>query len=187
MILDVCEMINQLQKEKSHILIAIDGRCAAGKTSLAARLQDIYNCNVIHMDHFFLRGEQRTEARMNIPGENVDHERFLEEVLIPLREKKDFAYRPYNCKLQSFTEEIQMDVMPINIIEGSYCCHPSLWEYYDKRVFLKVNPEEQLRRIVERDGMEKSKLFQSKWIPLEEKYFAEYDIEKRCDLCFETF
>ena len=31
------------------LLIAIDGRCAAGKTTLAGRLEQELNCNVIHI------------------------------------------------------------------------------------------------------------------------------------------
>ena len=35
-------------------IIAIDGRCAAGKTTLAARLAKELGGDVIHMDDFFL-------------------------------------------------------------------------------------------------------------------------------------
>ena len=71
-----------MQKE-APLVIAIDGRCAAGKTTLAARLKDERNCNVIHMDHFFLQQEQRTEKRLKEPGGNVDYERFVKEVILP--------------------------------------------------------------------------------------------------------
>ena len=52
------------------------------------------------MDHFFLRPEQRTPERLRTPGENVDHERFLEEVLCPLRAGRVFWYRPFDCSVQ---------------------------------------------------------------------------------------
>lgn len=38
---------------KEPLLIAIDGRCTAGKTTLASIVKEKINCNVIHMDHFF--------------------------------------------------------------------------------------------------------------------------------------
>ena len=47
--------IYRLQKEKERVLLAIDGRCASGKTTLANQLQNILGCEVIHMDSFFLR------------------------------------------------------------------------------------------------------------------------------------
>ena len=61
------------------MLIAVDGRCASGKTTLASALERETGCNVIHMDHFFLRPEQRTKQRLEEPGGNVDYERFQED------------------------------------------------------------------------------------------------------------
>lgn len=39
-------------QNRSPFLIAIDGRCAAGKTTFAEKLSSIMECSVIHMDHF---------------------------------------------------------------------------------------------------------------------------------------
>jgi len=122
----VLRKIEPLKRGKPHLLIAIDGRCAAGKTTLATCLQGVILCNVIHMDHFFLRLEQRTSKRLKEPGGNVDYERFLEEVLLPLRRNKDFAYRPYDCQKQAFAEAVSVPVNAVTIIEGSYSCHPAL-------------------------------------------------------------
>jgi uridine kinase len=178
--------IKLLLQEKRSILIAIDGRCAAGKTTLAARLQEQCECNVIHMDHFFLRPEQRTAERMNTPGGNVDHERFLKEVLLPLSRREPFSYRAYDCKIQELTEAIQIDLKPVNIIEGSYSCHPSLYKYYDLTVFLTIDEEEQMCRIQCRNGPKAATQFREKWIPLEEDYFSAYPIAEYCDLQFQA-
>ena len=66
-----------LQTDKPRLLIAIDGCCATGKTTLARQLAERYECNLFHMDDFFLRPHQRTEERLAAPGENIDHERFF--------------------------------------------------------------------------------------------------------------
>ena len=68
--------IDELLEQKNMVIVAIDGPCTSGKTTLAAKLAEIYDCNVFHMDNFFLRPEQRTAQRLSAPGENVDHERF---------------------------------------------------------------------------------------------------------------
>ena len=48
-------VLREISKQnKSSVIIAVDGRCAAGKTYLASRIKEDINCNVIHMDHFFL-------------------------------------------------------------------------------------------------------------------------------------
>ena len=167
--------------KKDNIIIAIDGRCASGKTTLAKKLAKNFDCNVFHMDDFFLRPEQRTEERLAIPGENIDHERFLKEVLLPLKAGRDFSYRPYNCKTGELDEPIMVKAKLVNIVEGSYSCHNNLYEYYDCRIFMTVDKEEQMKRIISRNGSDAAKIFKEKWIPLEEKYFNEFEIEKRCD------
>ena len=45
--------IDDLLKTGRQIVIAIDGNCTAGKTTLAAVLEKEYDCNVFHMDDFF--------------------------------------------------------------------------------------------------------------------------------------
>ncbi len=178
--------IRRLLQRKRPVLVAIDGRCAAGKTTLAEELRELCGCGVVHMDHFFLRPEQRTEERLNTPGGNVDRERVLQEVLLPLSREEEVSYRPYDCKLQALKEAVQVVPGPVTVIEGAYACHPSLREYYDLKVFLTVEKEEQLRRIRRRNGPEAAIQFRERWIPLEERYFAVCGVMDCCDLRFET-
>ena len=173
--------IHQLQKEKERVLIAIDGRCASGKTTLANALQKRLACEVIHMDSFFLRPEQRTAERYKMPGGNVDYERLQEEVLVPLKTGKPFSYRPFVCSTQKLGEPVAVGKPKVIILEGSYSCHPSLWNEADFHIFLTVEKTEQLVRLEQRDAS-KLTAFQEKWIPLEEAYFSFYDIEKKCEL-----
>ena len=51
--------IDRLLDTQPRVIIAIDGRCGAGKSTLAARLAELCGGNVFHMDDFFLRPEQR--------------------------------------------------------------------------------------------------------------------------------
>ncbi len=163
-------------------IIAIDGRCASGKTTLAGRLREALGCTVVHMDQFFLQPGQRTLERLGTPGGNVDYERFAGEVLLPLRQGKSFTYRPYDCKRQALAEPIAVTPGKIAVVEGSYSCHPALWEAYALRVFVTVDHQEQLRRIRVRNGEQAAAVFLQKWIPMEEMYFSAYEIEKRCDI-----
>lgn len=180
-------MMNEILKkieesEKEFLLIAIDGRCGAGKTTLAKELQKILFCNVIHMDNFFLRPEQRSEERLKTPGENVDHERFLSEVLMPLSKNEGFSYRPYSCKTGAFSESVDVKPSRITVIEGSYSCHPKLWDYYDIHIFMDIDRKAQLKRITLRNGADTVKVFLNKWIPLEESYFNTFSVKERCEL-----
>ena len=71
------QRIRAIAAAQPRVLVAIDGRCAAGKTTLTASMQARLECNVFHMDDFFLRPEQRTPERLGPPGGNVDYELFL--------------------------------------------------------------------------------------------------------------
>lgn len=168
---------------REPVLAALDGRCASGKTTLAGELENRFGWSVVHMDDFFLRPEQRTPERYAAPGENIDHERFLREVLLPLHMGKSVSFRPFDCKAQRLSDEVKT-VQPkhVVLIEGAYACHSALWDSYDLRVFLTVDPEEQARRIRRRNGEAGFAVFREKWIPLEEKYFAAFSVEQRCDI-----
>ncbi len=175
-------VIRALLDRQRRVIAAIDGRCGAGKSTLTAQLREQLPCRVFHMDDFFLRPEQRTAARLAQPGENVDHERFLMEVLLPARRGEDVTYRPYLCARRSLDAPVAAPAAHLTIVEGAYACHPALWEYYDLRVFLTVDSEEQLRRIQARNGPERAMQFRDRWIPLEEAYFAAFDVAARCDM-----
>lgn len=67
--MDNCDVLLRLvQKEaRGSFLVAIDGRCASGKTTLAGKLRSALKCNVVHMDDFYLPFAKRTEDRMAQP------------------------------------------------------------------------------------------------------------------------
>ncbi len=182
----IMKRIGLIQKKKEKILIAIDGRCASGKTTLAKMLGSCMDCTIFHMDDYFLRPGQRTKERLSKPGGNVDHERFREEILQPLRQGNCvISYRPYDCHMQMLLPPVTVNAAQIVIVEGSYSCHPALWQYYDLHVFLTVDPQKQLSRIAERNSGS-LQAFTGQWIPLEETYFQAAEIQKHCELCFET-
>ena len=184
---DLFTIISEIHKfDKSPVIVAVDGRSAAGKTTLSWELKKELGCNVIHMDDFFLRPEQRTGERLDEPGGNVDRERFIEEVMKPLKAGKAFSYRVFDCKSMTLTDSVHVEPRPVTVVEGAYSCHPDMWDDYNLRIFLNIEPGEQLRRIMLRNGEETAKMFCDRWIPLEERYFAAYHIMERCDLRFDS-
>jgi uridine kinase len=138
------------------------------------------------MDHFFLRPEQRTPERLLEPGGNVDYERFLKEVMLPLKKTERFCYHPYDCKAGKLSEAIYITPNRINIVEGSYSCHPALVSNYNLKVFITVDKAEQMRRITIRNGEVYADVFRKKWIPMEEVYFSAYQIKEQCDICWKS-
>lgn len=183
---ELLEKIDQIYTQKGHVTIAIDGRCGSGKTTLANKLKEYMDCHIFHMDDFYLQASQRTKERYNEPGGNVDRERFKKEVLEPLNNQQDVLYRPLDCSSMSISEGTLYPYKPINIIEGSYSCHPELIDDYDLTIFVDIDESLRHKRIEERNGKEVLNMFVKKWIPLEEKYFSCFDIQNHCDFYFKA-
>lgn len=176
------EKINDLLSKQNKITIAIDGRCGAGKSTLAAALAKEFCCNIIHMDDFFLPAELRTPERLAEPGGNVHYERFLTEVVPPLLLNRCGSYRIYSCRTNSYSHMGYLENCPLTIIEGAYCMRPEFRRLYDLSIFLDVSPQMQKERLLHRVGTKAFVNFTEKWIPMEEAYFSFYHIPDACDL-----
>lgn len=182
----IYQEIKKLYDTDQSQIIAIDGRCGSGKTTLANNFMREFDVNVFHMDDFFLPIEMRSNKRLLEPGGNVHYERFKKEVLIPLVQEKEVVHRRYNPQKNSFEEPITTHFKKLTIVEGSYCLHPSFEKYYDLKIFLTVHKQEQLERIRKRNGEKKLQDFKERWIPMEEHYFKEFNIADKCHLIIET-
>ncbi len=182
------EMLFQLKKllsQKERLLVAIDGKAASGKTTLARALAEAVSGQIISADDFFLRPEQKTAERLREIGGNFDRERFRQEVLCPLKEGRDFSYRPFDCGRKQFGEDINIENKGLIIIEGSYCQHPAFGSPYDVTMFLTISHEEQKRRLEQRCPALLER-FLSEWIPMEDAYHKAFSIEKKANFIINT-
>ena len=169
--------------KSANTVVAIEGGSASGKTTLSELLKTVYDCTVLHMDDFFLRPEQRTKERYAEVGGNVDRERFLDEVLIPMSKNHPIDYRRFDCATMTVEPAVKLVPKKLTIIEGAYSMHPELADYYDLSVFLDITPSLQRDRIAKRNSPQMAERFFREWIPLEELYFSQMKVKERCDLC----
>jgi len=160
-------------------VIAIEGRAASGKSTLARYLSMVTGADIIHMDDFFLPPSLRTKERMKELGGNI-HERFAEEILPRLHDRETFSYNIFSCSKMNFYGKREVESENYRIVEGVYSLHPSFGDYADICVFSDVDPQTQMERILERDGKRYAEIFSSTWIPKEEAYFDAYKIKEKC-------
>ena len=93
----------QVQPGVPFVLV-LEGRSAAGKTTLAGMLAERFHGSVVHTDDFFLpRADPARQRRL--PGSHMDMERFAREVAEPLQKRIPFAYRAFSCEKQAFLPE----------------------------------------------------------------------------------
>lgn len=179
---DVFCKIDSLLESHDVIKVAIDGKSGSGKSTLSNLLSKIYDCNIFHMDDFFLRPELKTEERLKELGGNVDYIRFNEEVINGIKSGLDFQYQIYDCKQIALTDFIKVKPKKLNIIEGVYSMHPTLISNYDLKLFLDIDEETQRARILKRNGSFMYEKFINEWIPKENQYFKEMRIPEQCDI-----
>lgn len=175
-----------LRDSPAPILVAIDGRCASGKTTFAAYCAERFpDCAVFHLDDFFLPLEKRTAERLAEAGGNVDYERAEQALFTPLSRGETVTYAPFDCAVGGFRAPRTVPPHRLSVVEGSYAHHPTLAPYSTLRLFFTCDPTAQRERLRAR-APEKLPAFLERWIPMEERYFSAFDIPRHSHLLLDT-
>ncbi len=178
-------LTERIMRADKPLVIALDGFCASGKTTLAAELADRYGARVIHTDDFYLPLEMRSEERYAQPGGTIHYERLKAEVVDRLGEPS-LTYGVFSHEVMGIVRHVTLPLADITVIEGAYASHPYFGDYAAVRLFMETDPDEQRRRILLRNGPERLKLFEERWIPYERRYEAAFGIRSRADILIRT-
>jgi uridine kinase len=178
-------LVEERLQDHKPLLVAVDGRCGSGKTTLGALLAQTFSGCVFHMDDFYLPPEQRAFDWESQTGGNMDFDRFSREVLAPVQEEKTVLYRPFCCQTGMLQPGWEQPPTALTVVEGSYSLHPRLRPAYDVAIFLTCSPQTQRQRLQRREG-ERFAAFSQRWIPLEERYFQQDSISETADLVLDT-
>lgn len=182
LIMQIGDMIEKCRGKGKRTVVALDGMCAAGKSTLAAKLAECFGGSVIAIDDFHLPFNMRSEERRGEPGGNMHYERFEQEVAAHLRSGEAFSYGRFSCREGKIneTKSVAADC-PLVIIEGAYAMRAEFREIYDLSVCVLVSDELQKERLLSREGEEKYRNFETMWIPMEHSYLSHYRIPSICD------
>ncbi len=169
-----------LQKRGRPTAVAIDGQAAAGKTTAAAYLSELFFAPVVHMDDFYPPPDIRTQRRLAEPGGNVHYERFISEVLPHLGSGAAFSYRVFDCGRAAYAGTRDIPASQLVLVEGAYSLHPAFGNPYAASAFFAVSAAEQERRIRARNGAAAWERFCDIWVPMEDRYHDAFGIRARC-------
>ncbi len=185
MVNNIIKRIDNYLKHHDSIIIAIDGKCCSGKSSLGELLKEKYDAVLIKTDDFYLPLDKRIESRMKEIAGHMDYERFNDDVINHLGE--EFTYYKYDCSMDKFNKIEVVKQNKVIIIEGTYSLLPYFDKYYDLSIFLDIENDTQIQRIVNRNGADKLSDYVNKWIVYENKYFNFYNIKNKVDIYIKDF
>ena len=87
------------QQPTKPLVLALDGRCGSGKTTLANTLARQFPASItLHTDDFYLPPAQRIRGWEKTPCANMDLARLRDEALRPAYEGQPVQYRAYSCR-----------------------------------------------------------------------------------------
>lgn len=124
----------------SKPLILIDGAAGSGKTTLALKLADILNADLVHTD----------DVSWCADPIHWDHE-MLEGIVNPWINGKDVAYRPAGWVKEGRQGSIEVDPNRALIIEGMGACRKTLRDIAAYSIWVDTEPEIARERVVKRD------------------------------------
>lgn len=195
----LCADILGAMKSRSDrpLIYGIDGRAASGKSSLATVLKkqleaeskkenQLLHIELIHLDDYFLQPSMRSKERLVRPGQNVDSERIVREILEPARRGESLHIQPWSCSKQKLLPAAERPVPDILILEGSYSHNEDLNPWLHDSCFLSCSPAIQKARIEKRNGPDRLHDFETRWIPLEEFYIERLHPQRSSSRILET-
>jgi uridine kinase len=191
-------VIDAIQQRLAYIerpvVVAIDGGSGAGKSSLAAMIQNQLDAALIPLDDFFSAHIPDQHWETFSPGERLDHvfdwQRLRRQVIEPLLRGEtahwqafDFlaALRPDGTyPLQDEFKQQEPDA--VILIEGAYSASPPLADLVDLTLLIDVPLEVRHARLAAREEHDFLTHWHTLWDPVEALYFNQVRPKESFDI-----
>lgn len=156
----VAVLLPECQAGRGFVLVGIGGRGGSGKTTLAHVIPE---AQVVSTDEFW-------------DGAEFELSRLRAEVIEPLLRVETAEYRAFDWKTQRLFETARV-VRPrgVIVVEGVCALHVLFREAYDLRIWVDAPREVRLARGIARDGEGSRHVWETQWMPSEDRYVQRDD------------
>lgn len=148
----IINKIQEAQKEKGAIIVAIGGAADLGKTYLANTIIDALNRDKITSNHLTLDSflmDRALRKKMNISGYDIrahDMNRIV-STLEDWRQEKVIQFQPYDHKTGRKSDNyLEIQRCNVLLIEGLFALHESILPFLDLTFFIYTS-DRQLKEI----------------------------------------
>ena len=152
----VLELVATAPRKHPFAFIGIGGRGGAGKSTLAARIDD---AQVVSTDEFW-------------DGDGFELPRLRAEVFEPLLDGCNARYAAWDWDARRPGGTRVVEPRGIVVVEGVCALHRMFRDDYDVRVWVDAPYETRLARGVARDGEAARATWVETWMPSEDRYIA---------------
>ncbi len=161
-------LLNELEPLAQYrpLLIGIDGRPCAGKTTLTMELADALNAQTIYLDEFFIPQKLwPKDAKPAFPFFYFRYNEFLEGVKT-LAQGRPFHYFSHDWDKNGLSAEPTI-ITPdkVIIVEGVSALNPELVDLYFKKIWVASDRKNERAAVITRDGEKNILLWQKFYIP----------------------
>lgn len=154
-------------------LVAIDGRGGAGKSTLAARLSArTPGAAIVHTDDLAWNHSIFGWADL-----------MIRHVVTPLASGAPVDYRPPGWIRERRPGAVQVPSgASVVLIEGTGALREELSPFLDGSLWVSTPRDEAIRRLIARDGREKTERDLAEWAPEEDRFFRRHRPWLRADV-----
>jgi uridine kinase len=161
------------------VLVGIDGRGGAGKSTMARQLDA---AAVIEFDDFYRPSATRLPPGDPDIGGNFEWRRLRDQVLLPLRRGETARYQRYDWGADAMAEWREVPALGVVVVEGNYSTREELRDLYHFRIWVEAPHDVRLARGLERGGVNTEERWLEEWMPEEERYLAAQEPWRFADL-----
>ncbi len=157
------------------VLVALDGRSAAGKSTLAQQVAARTAALAIDGDDFY-RGGDDAFWQARSPAEKVDlviDWRRQRALLTKLRQGEPARWQPYDWEADDgrLGAEVHVGPAAVVILDGAYSARPELADLFALRALLHVPRPVRRERLLRREGERYRAEWEARWAEAEDLSF----------------
>ena len=177
----IASTIKAAARDRSPILIAIEGYGGSGKTTAAKALANqLGDTFIVHMDDFVVK-EKFTE---NSWDEAFDRKRLEKQILEPMSAQTTAAYQTLIWESNLLSDYITVPKTKCLIVEGISSYHPDISKYYDYKIWIDTPITIAKERGRARDSNNENVIHWDLWAENDIRYQQEFHPEQAADFIY---